>query len=140
MALIVDAGVLVAQADPRHRAHASSAEILRAEPGALVTSEAVAAEADYLIEEYLGREVELAFLRDLAAGTFRVECLRAGDLAEAERIVHRYRDLGLGLADASLVVLAERFGTTRIATLDERHFRAVRPLQGGHFTILPADA
>jgi predicted nucleic acid-binding protein len=44
-----------------------------------------------------------------------------------------------GHADASVAVLAARFGTRRILTFDERHFRAITPLQGGHFTILPAD-
>jgi uncharacterized protein len=47
----------------------------------------------------------------------------------------------LGLSDASLIALAARLKTTRIATLDERHFRAVRPLtsRARSFTILPAD-
>ena len=139
MTLIVDAGVLVAQADPRHPAHGSSAELLRSEPGALITSEAAAAEADYLIEKYLGRAAEGAFLRDLATRTFEVECMTPTDLEAASRVVDRYGDLGLGLADASIVVLAHRHKTTIIATLDHRHFRAVEPLQGGQFTILPAD-
>ncbi len=45
----------------------------------------------------------------------------------------------IGLTDASLVVLAARYGTTRLLTLDEKHFRAIRPLRGDTFTILPAD-
>ena len=57
----------------------------------------------------------------------------------AMQIVGRYRDLRLGLADASLVVVAERYSTRRLLTFDERAFRAVSPLQGGAFTILPAD-
>jgi len=53
--------------------------------------------------------------------------------------VARYRDLRLGLADASLVVLAKRYGSRRILTFDERAFRVVVPLQGGSFTSLPGD-
>jgi hypothetical protein len=57
------------------------------------------------------------------------------------KIAERYAASELGLADASLVVLAERLGTIEIATLDERHFRVVRPLAGGEaFHLLPADA
>jgi hypothetical protein len=41
------------------------------------------------------------------------------------KIASRYADSGLGLAVASLVVLAERLNTIDIATLDERHYRAV---------------
>jgi uncharacterized protein len=51
----------------------------------------------------------------------------------------QYADLNLGLADLSVVVLANRLGTRRILTFDRRHFRAVRPIQGGAFTLLPAD-
>lgn len=41
------------------------------------------------------------------------------------------------LDDADAVVLAARLRTRRILTFDERHFRAVRPLQGGLFELLP---
>lgn len=51
----------------------------------------------------------------------------------------RYHDLDAGLADLSVVVLAARHRIRRVLTFDERHFRALRPLSGGHFTILPAD-
>jgi predicted nucleic acid-binding protein len=51
----------------------------------------------------------------------------------------RYSDLELGLADCALVILAERYDTTRILSFDERHFRVVTPLHAGAFTVLPAD-
>ncbi len=139
MVLLVDAGVLYAQADADEPHHAAVVDILGVERDTLVTSEIVIAEADYLILDRLGVDVELAFIEDLAAGTFVVDCLSRADLEAARAIVEQYRDLRLGLADASLVVLAQRHRTTRILTFDERAFRAVRPLQGGSFTILPAD-
>src|SRR5438477_777419 len=55
-------------------------------------------------------------------------------------LIGRSSDLRIGLADASLLVLAAKAGPTRLRTLDERHFRAVRPLRGRAFTLLPADA
>jgi hypothetical protein len=51
----------------------------------------------------------------------------------------RYAELGLGLADCSLIALAQRYRTTRILSFDQRHFRAVTPLEGGAFTIMPVD-
>ena len=57
----------------------------------------------------------------------------------ARDLVRRHRDLEIGLADASVAVLAGRLGTTRVLTFDQRHFRALAPVQGGSFTILPAD-
>jgi predicted nucleic acid-binding protein len=68
-----------------------------------------------------------------------VECLTADEMVAARGLIERYRDLRLGLSDASLVVLANRYGTNRLLTFDERAFRAVAPLSGGAFTILPAD-
>jgi predicted nucleic acid-binding protein len=140
LALIIDAGGLYAQADRADPAHAAVVEILKEERGPLLTSEVAVAEADYLILNRLGIDVDLAFLDDLAEGTFLVECLTREELGAARDLARRYQDLELGLADTSLVVLARRYRTRRIITFDERAFRTVAPLQGGSFTVLPADA
>jgi predicted nucleic acid-binding protein len=140
VSLLLDAGALYAQADRADPHHTAVARILQAEREPLITSAITVAEADYLILSRLGIEVELAFLEDLAEGTFQVECLNRAELGIALEVARRYRDLAIGLADASLVVLAERFRTRRILTFDERAFRNVRPLQGGTFALLPADS
>lgn len=112
---------------------------MRAERGSLITSEIAVAEADYLILTRLGAAVELAFLRDLADGTFLVDCLTPAERATAVSLAERYQDLAPGLADLSLVLLARWRQTRRLVTFDQRAFRTVTPLQGGTFTILPAD-
>lgn len=144
MTLILDAGTLFAQADADDPEHEAVVALFEAESGPLVTSQVAVAEADYLILTRLGVDVELAFLDDLAAGTFVVDCLDRKELGAARdlarRYRYRYRDLELGLADASLAVLADRHRTDRIASFDERAFRAITPLRGGAFTILPADS
>ena len=137
---MLDAGALYAQADRADPRHAAVAELLQAEREPLIASAIAVAEADNLILTRLGVDVELAFLEDLAEGTFEVEWLNRGELRTAAQIARRYRDLELGLADASLVVLAQRFRTRRLVTFDERAFRTIAPLQGGSFTLLPADA
>jgi uncharacterized protein len=63
-----------------------------------------------------------------------------GGKEAAVELDRRYADVNLGLADLSIVVLARKLGTQRIPTFDERYSRVVRPLQGGAFTPLPADA
>ena len=139
MALLLDAGALYAQADRADPHRGAVVEILRAEREPLITSAVAVAEADYLILTRLGIDVELAVLEDLAEGTFLVEWLSRPELAVALSLARRHRDLAIGLADASLVVLAQRFRTRRLVTFDERAFRNVAPLQGGTFTLLPAD-
>ncbi|MGH2382676.1 MAG: hypothetical protein ACRDG7_15860 [Candidatus Limnocylindria bacterium] len=63
----------------------------------------------------------------------------ADDVAAAERVIGRYPALEVGLADASLVVLAHRYGIRDVLTLDERHFRVLRGPGGRPFRLLPAD-
>lgn len=140
MTLIVDSYALLAQADRNEPFHQAVGEILRSERSPLVVSAFAAAEADYMILARLGVDAELAFLEDLASETYRVEALSREELSIALDVGRQYRDLELGLTDLSLVVLALRFSTDRILTNDLRAFRAVRPLQGGSFTLLPADA
>ena len=45
----------------------------------------------------------------------------------------------LGWLTFSVVILAHRFRTRRLLTFDERDFRAVAPMSGGSFTLLPRD-
>ena len=94
---------------------------------------------DYLVGQRIGCTARRAFLTDLADGKFRVENLAQSEYDLILQLDERYADLDVGLADLSIVVLAHRFGTRRILTFDERHFRALRPLDGGAFTLLPAD-
>lgn len=139
MTLIVDAAPLVALGDSRDRLHAAVGEILQTERGDLVVPAPVSAEADYLIRRRGSAAAARAFLRDVAAGRFRVEGLTAEEHGAVARLDERYADLDLGLADLSVVVLAHRFRTRRLLTFDERDFRAVTPLAGGSFTLLPHD-
>ncbi|HET9254098.1 MAG TPA: hypothetical protein VFO16_02705 [Pseudonocardiaceae bacterium] len=59
------------------------------------------------------------------------------EYAGVTRLERNYLDLGLGLADCAIVLIATWLGTRRVLTFDERHFRAVHPLQGGAFELLP---
>ena len=140
MTLIIDTGPLVAAADEDDTNRAWIEETLRSETGALVVPAPITAEVDYLLGERLGPAPRRAFIDDLASGRFLVECLESDDYAAIAGLERRYADLDPGLADLSIVIMAKRFSTRRIVTFDERHFRAIRPLQGGTFTLLPADA
>ena len=139
MTLIVDAAPLVALGDSRDRLHDAVGDLLRAEAGDLVVPAPVSAEVDYLIRGRGSALAARAFLRDVAAGRFRVEGLTADEHGTAARLDEQYADLDLGLADLSVVILAHRFRTRRLLTFDDRDFRAIAPLSGGSFTLLPRD-
>jgi predicted nucleic acid-binding protein len=138
--VVIDAGPLVAFGDANDPRFASVDHLLKTVEGPLVIPAPVTAEVDYLLGRHLGRGPRRNFIADLAAGRFTVACLERDDYATIAELDSRYADLELGLADCALVVLASHYRTTRILSFDERHFRAVKPLQGGAFTILPADS
>jgi predicted nucleic acid-binding protein len=138
--LIVDAAPLVALGDARDPLHAAVGDVLRAEGADLVVPAPVSAEVDYLIRRRGTPAAARAFLRDVASGRFRVEGLTADEHGTVARLDEQYADLDLGLADLSVVILAHRFRTRRLLTFDERDFRAVTPLSGGSFMLLPRDA
>jgi predicted nucleic acid-binding protein len=138
--LVIDAAPLVALADADEPRRDAILRTMGDERGSLVLPAPVAAEADYLLGQRFGDAARRAFLADLADGRFTAPCLEREDYATVVALDARYADLGLGLADCSLIVLAHRYRTTRILSFDERHLRAVAPLGGeGAFTLLPAD-
>jgi predicted nucleic acid-binding protein len=138
--IVVDTSVVVAFMNAADDNHATVAGWLDGLEDDLGTTPLIVAEIDHLVAARGGRAAQRAFHRDLVAGAYLVEWW-PGAIASVAKIAERYADTGLGLADASLVAFAERLDTIEIATLDERHFRVVRPLAGGKaFRLLPADA
>ncbi|HEY1834318.1 MAG TPA: PIN domain-containing protein, partial [Solirubrobacteraceae bacterium] len=113
--------------------------VLSDELGELLVPAPTTAEVDYLLGQRFGLDARRGFLTDLARGRFTVASLERIDYETIVELDKKYADLNLGLADCALVALAARYETTRILSFDERHFRAVTPLSGGAFTILPAD-
>jgi len=134
---IVDAGPVVAATDPADPRSPQARACLSDAPGPLVIPAPVTAEIDHLLGVRVGETARRLFLTDLAAGRFAVGCLTPAEHARALEVDERYAELSLGLADASLVVLAERMSTRRIASFDHRDLLAVSPLQGGSFELLP---
>jgi len=135
--MIVDTSALLAffdSAEPRHR---DVARTIEAADETLVVSPYVVAELDYLVATRHGVQAELAVLDELGGGASELACLDAAELRAARTIVDRYADLQIGLADASNVVLAQRFGQTSIVTLDRRHLSVLRALDGSALTLVP---
>jgi predicted nucleic acid-binding protein len=137
VALLVDAGPLYASVDVDDRHHAASLELLLTHAGPLLVPMLVITEVVQLLASRLGARAEVLFLGDLAAGAFIVDHVAAGDWLRIADLVWRYRDLGLGTVDASVIAAAERLGLSTIATLDRRHFGVVAPAHIANFTLLP---
>lgn len=135
--IVADTSGLLALFNRREPAHARTAQALIASDEVLVVSPYVIAELDYLASTRLGIDAALSILHELVGGAYELPHLDASDIALCADVIERYRDQAIGVADASLVVLAQRFETRTILTLDRRHFALLRPLQRGHFRIIP---
>jgi len=140
--IVVDTGVLYAVVDRAEPAHEEITTFLAKNTAGLLTTPLVLAELDHLLAVRLGGAVRSRVMLRLAAdGGILLSPFDAETFAMAARVADDHADMRLGLTDASLMVAAARYGTTRLLTVDHKHFRALRPLRGGTaYTLLPADA
>lgn len=137
--ILLDTSGLLAALDASQRQHAPCRAVLEAATGPLLLSPFVLAELDYLLMRHVGAHAQAALLDEVVRGAYRLESFTADDVSRAGAIMRRYGDMQIGLADASIVVLAERHSTTEVLTLDLRHFQALRAGGRKRFRIFPVD-
>jgi predicted nucleic acid-binding protein len=137
--IVLDTSFVVALLWGEDERHREATEFYARAEDRFATTPLVLAEIDYMLHRRATPAEAQAFNAEIRAGSLGVEWWPRLEVQSAE-IADRYAEIGLGLTDASLVALAGRLETTRIATFDERHFRTVEPLSGGLFELLPADA
>ena len=137
--MLVDTSGLLAALSPAQRHHESAATALREAEPPLILSPFILAEIDYLLTKMAGTTAALRFLAEVERKAYELVPFDALDVRRAREVIEQYEDLAIGLADASLVVLAERYGLRDLLTLDQRHFRVLRPKGRKSFRLLPAD-
>lgn len=135
--IVADTSGLLALFNRREPDHEAALKAVEKEPEPLVVSPFVVAELDYLLNTRLGVDAELEVLAELSGGAYDLAGFDADDLAMSRRVIERYRDQEIGVADASIVVLANRHKTRSVLTLDHRHFGVLRPIAGGRFRLSP---
>jgi predicted nucleic acid-binding protein len=136
--LIVDAAPLVALGDRNDPVRDAVQALFEHDPGPLIVPAPVATEVDHILGVRGGRAPRVAFVEDIVAGRFLIECLTDDDWSTILDLERRYADLDPGLADLSIVAVAGRLGIVRIATFDQRDFRTLRPVRGGSsFELVP---
>jgi predicted nucleic acid-binding protein len=138
--IVLDTGGFHAALDANEALHGRAVAALVAATPPRVISPVVLAELDYLIASRVGHQAQMALLDEVTRGAYQLEPFSSEDVGHARRIMERYADLRIGLADASVVVLAHRHRTLELLSTDERHFRALRGAGGRPFRLLPFDA
>lgn len=138
--ILLDTGGLYAALDANEELHgAAVASLVAAKPPRLL-SPFVLAELDYLIGTRVGHAAQLALLEEVVQGVYQLEPFAPEDVEHARALMDKYEDLRIGLADASVVVLALKHRVLDVLCTDEHHFRALRGPGGKRFRLLPRDA
>ncbi len=131
----MDTGPIVAILSESDEHHGACVEQLKRIRGPLLTCWPVITEAAWLLRAY-----PLAVARLLASfdgRAFELASLHEADLFGIAAILAKYQGLGIQLADASLVHLANREGVEIIFTLDRRDFSVLRLARGKKFRVIP---
>jgi predicted nucleic acid-binding protein len=137
---VVDTSALYAFFDTNDPHHQAVSATIGQDDGPFIISPYVLAELDSFIAERRGIAAELASLDELTSGAWDLPAFGLTDVRRAQELLGSYQDQKIGLADASLVLLADRYRTNRVLTRDHRHFSVLRTISGGAFELLPADS
>jgi predicted nucleic acid-binding protein len=131
--VLVDTGFIVARLDRSEQFHTQCLRISDAVLADLITCEAVIVESCHLLRHVAGAKE--AILQNVEKGVFQIPFTLANRTAEVTRLLKKYADMPIDLADACLVDLATQFGTGRILTLDS-DFRVYRWGRNRPFELL----
>ncbi|RBO90903.1 PIN domain-containing protein [Nocardia puris] len=143
---IADTSAIIAAYDRAADLHDRARDLLAT--SVAVVSPMVLDEIDHLLIARFGKDRRIAdlvlddLLTSAEEGAVLIPAVDRDDVRVAQKVIGQYRGLRLDLADAVNVVLAERYLTNDILTLDEKDFRALRPLTPAHnaFRLLLQDA
>jgi len=133
--VLVDTGPIVAilsESDAHHQACVAQLQRIR---GPLLTCWPVITEAAWLLRAYPSAVGRL--LSSFHGGPFELVPLGEADLSGIAAILAKYKGLGIQLADASLVHLANREGIETMFTLDRRDFGVLRLSRGKKLRLIP---
>ena len=125
IAWLLDTGPLVAFFDRSDADHEWAKEKWAKAPLPMLTCEAVLAEAAYLLQERAGLAAEkllALFERGIISIPFRLD----EHAALVARLLERYREQEMQLADACLVRMSELKRDCRVLTLDKLEFQVYR--------------
>jgi uncharacterized protein len=137
--ILADSSAVLQLASSTAQRHADVAHAVATLDGPFLLSPFVLAELDYMLGGRHGQREQLALLAEVVDGAYELAEFGRSDVEAAVAVMRSYEDLRVGLADASIVVLAEKHATADVLSFDHRHFRAMRGPGGRPFRLLPDD-
>lgn len=136
MALVLDTSGVIALLSRADDAHEACVAVASADDE-LIVPPLTLVEIDYWCRKSAASAAFEQFTRDIQQGAYELATLPIADLARSVDLAHTYRDLDLGIVDASVIALTERLRVTRVLTLDRREFSLVRPRHCAALMLLP---
>jgi predicted nucleic acid-binding protein len=133
--VLIDTGPVVAILLESDEHHETCVEQLHRIRGPLLTCWPVITEAAWLLRAY--PQAIRKLLSSFHKRPFELVPLGETDLPGIATILARYASLGIQLADASLVHLANREGIETMFTLDRRDFGVLRLAHGKKLHLIP---
>lgn len=134
--IIIDTGPIVAFFDKSDNFHNLCMEILKRIEEPLITTWPVITEAFYLLN--FSWQVQDALWAFLRRGGITIYFLEMTTFQRSQELMKKYRDLPIDLADATLVVLGEEMGLSKIFTLDHKDFAIYKPKHKKRFSLIPS--
>lgn len=134
--IVADTGFVVALLNRSDIRHTDVVTIYQQRQHILLP-QTVLTEIAYLLGRDAGVSTAIAFLRGIGASRFKLVALTDVDLERVAEILEKYADSRIDFVDASVMAVAERYGSKTILTLDQRDFRLFRPKHCEGFEILP---
>jgi predicted nucleic acid-binding protein len=133
--VLIDTGPIVAILSDTEQHHDACIEQLQQIRSPLLTCWPVITEATWLLRTHpLAIRRLLSFL---GGRPFELLSLTEADIPEIAAVLEKYEDLGIQLADAALVHLANREAIETIFTLDRRDFSVLRLARGKKIHVVP---
>ena len=135
-AVVADTGFVVALLNQRDEHH-NPVKIVYAQQSLIILPQTVLAEVAYLVGQAAGISMVATFLRGLSTSRFQLTALTDSDVIRTAEILDQYADSRIDFVDATVMAMAERYGSTTVLTLDQRDFRLFRPQHCPSFELLP---
>ena len=136
MTLVLDTSGVIALLNRSDASHQACVAVAAGDDELIVPALTLV-EIDYWCRKSAAPAAFAQFTSDIKQGAYSLAELLGSDLTRAVELADTYRDLDLGIVDASVIALAERLHITRVLTLDRRDFSVVRPRHCAALTLLP---
>ena len=132
--ILIDTGPLIALFDPKDPDHKACHKVLKTIEEPLYTTEAVLTEVLTIFDPG-SRGAE--GIKEYFPGEYvSLHALAMEDIERSFSLMNKYSDLPMDFADATLLAVAEKLGTSKIFTLDFNDFNVYRYKKGHRYYVL----